>query len=204
MATSVASDEASAAADPFTSNPPGPARLRHSAFDANLFSLGPGASAEQAKRAIEAHLADTERRMEEAGKLGNALLLQQKELTDRLKEVEQLQAEGELTPELRQRLTEIEKEYNEVARETARAFLPKSRVPSSEAAAGSPFPPEGKGGRVSVVYCGDIKSPARKTDAVIYVAFCEPFQVRESSNWIASQVRGSQSQITKPASEPYT
>ncbi|KAH6705623.1 anucleate primary sterigmata protein A [Verticillium dahliae] len=88
--------------------------------------------------------------MEEAGKLGTALVQQRKELAQRLKEVEKLQAEGDLTDELRTKLTEIEKEYNDVARETARAFLPKQRVPSNEAAGGSPFVPEGRGGRRSV------------------------------------------------------
>lgn len=57
---------------------------------------------------------------------------------ERLKEVEKQQSEGDITPELRQKLVDIEKEYNEVGRETARAFLPKSRVPSSEMGA-SPF-----------------------------------------------------------------
>lgn len=87
--------------------------------------------------------------MEEAGKLGTALVQQRNELTERLKEVEKLQTEGELSDDLRQKLSDIEKDYNEVARESARAFLPKSRVPSNEAAGGSPFVPDGKGGRVS-------------------------------------------------------
>lgn len=87
--------------------------------------------------------------MEEAGKLGTALVQQQKELRERLKDVEKLQAEGDLTPELRSKLTDIEKEYNDVARETARAFLPKQRVPSNETAGGSPYVPEGRSGRVS-------------------------------------------------------
>lgn len=154
MASSVVSDKANPAAgeasDPFISHSStGPAHLRYSNFDSQLFALGPGASAEQAKRALEAHLVETERRMDEAGKLGTALVQQRKELAERLKEVEQLQAEGELSSDLRQRLMEIEKDYNDVARESARAFLPKQRVPSNEAAAGSPFAPEGKGGRVS-------------------------------------------------------
>ncbi|KAK4452813.1 anucleate primary sterigmata protein A [Podospora aff. communis PSN243] len=153
MATSIASDKPIAAGDgfdPFVTSPSGQTHLRHSTFDSQLFALGPGTSAEQVKRAIEAHLKDTERRMEEAGKLGTALVQQRKELTDRLREVEQLQAEGEPGQELRQRLAEIEKDYNDVARETARAFLPKQRIPSNEAAQGSPFAPEGKGGRRSV------------------------------------------------------
>ena len=140
--------------DPFTSAPTGPTRLRYAAFDSNLFTLSHANSPEQAKRALEAHLADTKQRMEEAGKLGHTLLQQQKEITERLKEVEQLRAEeAELTPELNHKLAELESEYNQVARDSARAFIPKSRVPSNEdpagAAAGSPFAPHGKGGRVS-------------------------------------------------------
>ncbi|KAK0655261.1 hypothetical protein B0T16DRAFT_450978 [Cercophora newfieldiana] len=159
MATSIASDKPIAASasnagdgfDPFVTSPSGQTHLRHSTFDSQLFALSsPGTSAEHVKRAIEAHLKDTERRMEEAGKLGTALVQQRKELTDRLREVEQLQAEAEPGQELRQRLAEIERDYNDVARETARAFLPKQRLPSNEAAQGSPFAPEGKGGRRSV------------------------------------------------------
>ena len=151
MATSVGSDKpivAPATDDPFVTSHLGPTHLRHSTFDNQLFSLSPATSAGQIKRAIEAHLRDTQRRMEEAGKLGTALVQQQKELTEKLREVEQLQTEAELNPDLRQRLVEIEKDYNEVARDSARAFLPKQRIPSNEAAQGSPFAPEGKGGRV--------------------------------------------------------
>jgi hypothetical protein len=138
--------------DPFLSAPSGPTRLRYSNFDSNLFALGHATSPEQAKRALEAHLADTQQRMEEAGKLGTTLLQQQKELTDRLKEVEKLQAEeAELTPELNRKLAELENDYMQVARESARAFIPKQRVPSNEdpsMAAASPFAPQGTGGRV--------------------------------------------------------
>ncbi|KAH8159214.1 hypothetical protein CIB48_g9030 [Xylaria polymorpha] len=134
--------------DPFRTV--GPTHLRFSQFNAQLFALGPNASPAQAKRALEAHLAETDRRMEEAGKLGTALVQQRNELTEQLKEVEKLQAEDELSDDLRERLVGIERDYNEVARESARAFLPKSRVSSSEAAAGSPFVPEGKGGKRSV------------------------------------------------------
>ncbi|KAI0503204.1 hypothetical protein F5B22DRAFT_559911 [Xylaria bambusicola] len=134
--------------DPF--RPAGPTHHRFSNFNAQLFALGPNASPAQAKRALEAHLAETDRRMEEAGKLGTALVHQRNELTERLREVEKLQAEDELSDDLRHKLAEIEKDYHEVARESARAFLPKSRVPSNEAAVGSPFVPEGKGGKRSV------------------------------------------------------
>lgn len=57
---------------------------------------------------------------------------QRKELEERLKDVEKQQEENEIGPELRQKLVELEKEFNDVGRETARAFLPKSRVPSGE------------------------------------------------------------------------
>ncbi|KAK0663960.1 hypothetical protein QBC41DRAFT_22796 [Cercophora samala] len=155
MATSVASDKPVEAlgpgevADPFVISPSGPTHLRHSNFDGHLLALAPGASAEQTKRAIQAHLRDTERRMEEAGKLGTALVQQQKDLTEKLREVERLQSEAELDPDLRQRLLDIEKDYNEVARDSARALLPKQRVPSNESQ-GSPYAAESKAGRRSV------------------------------------------------------
>ncbi|KAI1137604.1 hypothetical protein F5Y05DRAFT_414161 [Hypoxylon sp. FL0543] len=139
--------------DPFVagaSTPGSSSHHRFSNFDPQLFALGPHASPAQAKRALEAHLAETDRRMEEAGKLGTALVQQRKELIEQLTEVEKFETEGELSDDLRHRLAEIERDYNDVARESARAFLPKQRVPSSEAAAGSPFVPEGKGGRRSV------------------------------------------------------
>lgn len=151
------SSPTSAMNDPFVTagNPALPlgAHQRFSHFDSSqLFALGPSASPAQAKRALEAHLADTDRRMEEAGKLGTALVQQRKELEDRLRDVETIHSEGELSEDLRQKLVEIEKDYNDVARESARAFLPKQRIPSNEAAnPASPFALEGsKGGRRSV------------------------------------------------------
>ena len=141
MATSLAGDQPLLAAqagflspdqnDPFLS-PSSGSHHRFSHFDNQLFSLGPTTSPDQAKRALEAHLAETERRIEDTSTLGTNLVQQRRELTDRLREVEKQQSEGEITPELRQKLAEIEKEYNEVGRETARAFLPKSRVSSNE------------------------------------------------------------------------
>lgn len=108
---------------------------RYSSFDTQLFNLNASSPA-QAKRALEAHLAETERRLEEASKLGTALIEQQQALTDRLKEVEQQQDEGEMGPELRQRLADLEQEYNEIGRETARAFLGPKRM------AGGPEDPQ--------------------------------------------------------------
>lgn len=116
--------------DPFSSSTS--LHTRFSDFDDQLFALDSNASPAQAKRALSAHLAETERRIAEAGRLGNHLVQQRQDLADRLKEVEQHQSDADITPELRQKLVDIEKEYNEVGRETARAFLPKSRVSSNE------------------------------------------------------------------------
>lgn len=150
MATSLAADQPSVPSqsdmtashmvenDPFLSASTGSNHHRFSHFDNQLFALGPTTSPDQAKRALEAHLAETERRIDEASKLGTTLVQQRKDLAERLKEVEKQQSEGDITPELRQKLVEIEKEYNEVGRESARAFLPKVRVSSNEMA-GSPF-----------------------------------------------------------------
>jgi hypothetical protein len=156
MTTSIAADQPSLApeleyspsgnpehtADPFLSTSGLQGHHRFANFDTQIFSLGPNASPDQAKRALEAHLAETERRIQDASKLGTTLVQQRKELSDRLKEVEKQQGEGDISPELRQKLVEIEKEYNEVGRDSARALLPKSRVSSSEHANGSPFAAE--------------------------------------------------------------
>ncbi|KAL4778536.1 hypothetical protein BJX76DRAFT_132593 [Aspergillus varians] len=96
-------------------------------FDAQLFSLDASSPA-QAKRALEAHLAETERRLEEASKLGTALVEQRKELEDRLKDVEQQQDDGQVGQGLRRKLADLEREYNEIGRETARAFLAPKRL----------------------------------------------------------------------------
>ena len=122
--------------DPFVSNagqPAGPREShRYSSFDTQLFSLNASSPA-QAKRALEAHLAETERRLEEASKLGTALIDQQRELSEQLKEVEQQQDEGEMGPELRKKLADLEREYTEIGRETARAFLaPKRQAAGAE------------------------------------------------------------------------
>lgn len=116
--------------DPFVSNPAegtGPREShRYSSFDTQLYSLN-AASPAQAKRALEAHLAETERRLEEASKLGTTLIEQQRELEDKLKEVEQ-HDEGEIGPDLRRKLADLEREYNEIGRESARAFLAPKRM----------------------------------------------------------------------------
>ncbi|KGO36078.1 Pleckstrin homology domain, Mcp5-type [Penicillium expansum] len=126
--------------DPFVANSGRPAVPRDSnRFDTQLYSLNASSPA-QAKRALEAHLAETERRLEEASRLGTALIDQQRQLSEQLKEVEQEQNEGEMGPELRRKLADLEKEYNEIGRESARAFLAPKRLAggSEDAQLGTP------------------------------------------------------------------
>lgn len=117
--------------DPFVANSGRPTARRdsnrYSPFDSQLYSLNASSPA-QAKRALEAHLAETERRLEEASRLGTALIDQQRQLSEQLKEVEQEQNEGEMGPELRRKLADLEKEYNEIGLESARAFLGPKRL----------------------------------------------------------------------------
>jgi chromosome segregation ATPase len=128
--------------DPFITKPQGARNPlesnNHSSFDARLFSLDASSPA-QAKMALEAHLAETERRLEEASKLGTALVEQRKELEDKLKEVEQQQEEGQIGADLRRKLADLEREYTEIGRETARAFLgPKRLAGGDDAHLGTP------------------------------------------------------------------
>lgn len=114
--------------DPFISQATNSNHHRFANFDSNIFSQSPTTSPEQAKRALEAHLAETERRIQDTSRLGTALLQQRKDLEGRLEEIGKQQDEENITPELRQKLLEIEKDYYEVGRESARAFLSKPRV----------------------------------------------------------------------------
>ncbi|KAF2751174.1 hypothetical protein M011DRAFT_455227 [Sporormia fimetaria CBS 119925] len=130
MTTSAMAD----AADPFMS-PHDAHRHRYSAFDKSQFSVYLDGSPEQAKRALAAHIAETNRLLQETSVTGKSLLEQKKDLEEMQREIEIREANNakeEIGPELRQKLAELEKEYNEVGRETARAFLPRSRVPSGE------------------------------------------------------------------------
>lgn len=118
--------------DPFaTETPPlRPHPNRFSSFDTQLFALNhPSSSPAQAKRALEAHLAETDRRIQETSKLGTNLVQQRINLSQRLQDVGSQEEEAHISPELRQKLVEIEREYNEVGRQSARAFLgPKAEA----------------------------------------------------------------------------
>ncbi|ERF71070.1 hypothetical protein EPUS_03351 [Endocarpon pusillum Z07020] len=124
---------ASAPEDPFVNGSgdhlPHPHPHRYSAFDHQIFSLDAASSPSSAKRAIEAHLAETNRRLEDASRLGTSLVEQRAQLAEKLKEVEKRKDDAELPPELKEKLAEIERDYNDVGRETARALLaPRTRV----------------------------------------------------------------------------
>jgi hypothetical protein len=134
--------------DPFTSTPQAPKAQphRYSSFDTQLFAPNhPSSSPSQAKRALEAHLAETERRLQEASRLGTSLVQQRKNITDRIREVDARQQNGDIGPELRQKLVDIEKEYNEVGRESARASLvPKADIAASTDGVNSAFALDGR------------------------------------------------------------
>ncbi|KAL2888099.1 Anucleate primary sterigmata protein A [Ceratocystis lukuohia] len=127
-------DDASIEADDDQAAVLRPQRLRFSSFDTHAFSLGPAASPAQAKRALEAHLAETERRLEETGRLGTQLVHQRQDVLEQLKRVEGLDQDDEITPQLRTKLNDIEKEFNDVVKDTSRAFLPRQRIASNESA----------------------------------------------------------------------
>ncbi|KAI9884100.1 MAG: hypothetical protein M1823_004104 [Watsoniomyces obsoletus] len=96
---------------------------RFSHFDTQRFDLSPSASPAQAKRVLEAHLADTDRRIQDASKLESSLAEQRRNLSEQLDEVRQKQDDSELGPELRQKLADFEAEYRQVVRDSARAFI---------------------------------------------------------------------------------
>jgi hypothetical protein len=114
---------ANGAGDPFVG--PGSGALRYASFDTDQFSLYASHSPSHTKRALEAHLKDTDRRIQDASRLGTTLIQQRKELSARLKEVEQVEQSDEVPADLRKKLAELEREYNDIGRESARAFLPK-------------------------------------------------------------------------------
>ncbi|EFR00601.1 anucleate primary sterigmata protein A [Nannizzia gypsea CBS 118893] len=123
--------------DPFVATPLAVAQSqreshRYSSFDNQLLTLN-SSSPSQLKRALEIHLAETDRRLEETSRLGTALIRQQQELADKLKEVEEQEDEGEIGPELREKLLALERDYNEIGRESARTtFGAKPRLLAPE------------------------------------------------------------------------
>ena len=161
MATSLAGDPRQALSaehtnginghdDPFSIETPQPPQQPHthrfSSYDNQLFALNhPSSSPAQAKRALEAHLAETDRRIQETSKLGTTLVQQRQNLSNRLRDIGTQEEDSQIGPELRQKLLEIEKEYNEVGRQSARAFLgPKSDATGAGDGANAPFALDGR------------------------------------------------------------
>ena len=122
--------------DPFLeqhSEAPPQHQRRYSTFDTPLLSMNTSSSPSQIKRTLEAHLAETDRRLRDTSKLGTALVQQQRELSEKLREVERQQHDDEIPPELHATLIELEREHNDIGREIAKALIaPKSRKVSEE------------------------------------------------------------------------
>ncbi|KAK5092981.1 hypothetical protein LTR70_000552 [Exophiala xenobiotica] len=103
-----------------------------SRFDIEPLDLSSTSSPSQLKRTIEAHLQETDRRLEDTQQLGTSLLKQRDDLTSKLEEVEQYQDEAQIPPDLQRRLVDIEKEHADVSREVARALIaPKPKQDDS-------------------------------------------------------------------------
>lgn len=163
MGTSVANQPRSAVGvdaagkeDPFMSTTPQFRQShphRYSNFDTQLFALNhPSSSPLQAKRALEAHLAETERRLQEASNLGTSLVQQRKTLSERLRDVEAHQADEEIGPELRQKLLDVERDYAEVSRESVRAFMGPKHQDLNEVSS-TPFALDGRVSKAICVSC---------------------------------------------------
>jgi hypothetical protein len=74
------------------------------------------------KRKLEQRLADTKTKMYNIGRLGESLVKQEKELNERIKEIESHSQDDEIRPELRSKLADLENGFKEIERESAKAF----------------------------------------------------------------------------------
>src|SRR2546423_14088001 len=74
------------------------------------------------KRKLEQRLADTKTKMYNIGRLGESLVKQEKELNERIKEIEGHSLDDEIRPELRSKLADLENGFKEIERESAKAF----------------------------------------------------------------------------------
>ncbi|KAK6540809.1 hypothetical protein TWF694_008198 [Orbilia ellipsospora] len=75
----------------------------------------------QASRTIANQIEDTTKHLELVGDVGEKLRATKQRLMDRLKEVEDSKGD-ELSPDLRQQLEDLQREYDDVGRESTRAF----------------------------------------------------------------------------------
>lgn len=84
----------------------------------------------QLKRTLQAHLAETRKRLEGAGQLGKKLVQQEEDIESRLRELEE--SGGKIDSGLKDKLAALEKDYNDVGRETTRAMLTNRVVAGQE------------------------------------------------------------------------
>lgn len=119
--------------DPFTT-PNKHQRDNPDPLDSPSILMRPSTSPTQLKRTLQAHLAETRKRLEGAGQLGRDLVKQEEEIETRLREVSA--SGGKIDPELKRKLAELEKEYNSVGRETARALLTNKIMSTGAASPG--------------------------------------------------------------------
>ena len=82
-------------------------------------------------RTLQEHLEETQRRKMEAGRLGENLVAQELELRERIQELEEGLANETIDPELRQKLSDLERDYMDLGRETSRVILSSKRPEAS-------------------------------------------------------------------------
>lgn len=109
----------------------------------------PESSPSQVKRTLEAHLQEVNKRIETVATLGGTLLEQQQQIEARIKEVQE--GGEQIGPELKKKLVELEKEYNEVGRESARAVLINKIIAGNGGGSSGNTSPYGAG-NVRLVY----------------------------------------------------
>lgn len=118
-------------------------------------------------------MAETDRRIQETSKLGTTLVQQRVNLAQRLRDVGSQEEEAHISPELRQKLVEIEREYNEVGRQSARAFL----GPKSEAAgegSNAPFALDGRASPTSYRLTDCILTPKHRIPQALQSFLARP------------------------------
>ena len=74
------------------------------------------------KRKLEQRLVDTKAKMVNIGRLGESLVKQEQELTDRIKDLDTQPSDHEIRPELRSKLADLENGFKEIERESAKVF----------------------------------------------------------------------------------
>jgi len=72
------------------------------------------------KHKLELRLADTKARLLSVGKIGESLIKQQEDLTERIKELDAQPSDDEIQPELHSKLADLENGFREVERESAK------------------------------------------------------------------------------------